>query len=442
MIPTLSAKLIRISTCAHVTEPVTGHQPKTFAKQWHTCAMALAFLFSLITALPAQAQQFQLLFQFPLRKTGSNPSGLLRVNGNFYGTTTLGGMSNEGTVFELTSEGALTSLYSFNRNTSDGRTPTVGPLLRDRAGNLYGTTEAGGDLKCVSVNPSQKGCGTVFKLSPEGKETILHSFNGSPSDGATPLAGLTADSAGNLYGTTYVGGSGCTDGAGGGCGTVFKITPAGVETVLYSFSGGADGSTPDYVNLLIDSAGNLYGTTLRGGDLNCPGSSREGCGVVFKIDATGQETVLYAFTGGVTGGYPQAGLARDSLGNLYGTATAGGNTCPLCDLIYKVDPAGNETVLYLFSSEEIGGTQSPLLLDAAGNLYGTTPYGGAFQQGNVFELTSQGVYTSLHDFEETDGLYPEAGLVRDNAGNLYGTTLQGGTFSCSNGCGVIFEITP
>jgi uncharacterized repeat protein (TIGR03803 family) len=438
MIPTLSAAQPCVSTCEHVTE----HLTKRISKRWQTCAMALAFLFALMAALPAQAQEFQLLYQFPLRKTGSNPSGLLRVNGNFYGTTYLGGMSNEGTVFELTSEGTLTNLYSFYRNGSDGRNPTVGPLLRDRAGNLYGTTEAGGDLSCVSVNPSQKGCGTVFKLSPEGKETILHSFKGSPTDGATPLAGLTADSAGNLYGTTYVGGSGCGDGVVGGCGTVFKITPAGVETVLYSFTGGADGSTPDYVNLLIDSAGNLYGTTLRGGDLTCLGSSREGCGVVFKIDPTGQETVLYAFTGGVSGGYPQSGLARDSLGNLYGTATAGGNTCSLCDLVFKVDPAGNETVLYLFSSEEIGGTSAPLLLDPAGNLYGTTPYGGSLQQGNVFELSSQGVYTSLHDFSETDGLYPEAGLVRDSAGNLYGTTLQGGNFSCSNGCGTIFEITP
>jgi len=421
MIPMLFATLTRISSCAHVT--------KKIAKRWQTCATALAVLFAL--ALPAHAQQFQLLYAFPWGKTGDerlgrHASSLLRVNGNFYGTTTVGGRPNQGTVFEFTSTGAVTNFYTFNRfsNSSDGWNP-FGPLIRDRAGNLYGTTPYGGSYAGDCFN----GCGTVFKLSPTGEETILHVFAGAP-DGANPYAGLTADSAGNLYGTTSGGGSGC---ANQGCGTVFKITPAGVETVLYSFTGGADGSIPEEVSLVIDSAGNLYGTTANGGDLTCVGSRGAGCGVVFKIDPTGHETVLYTFTGGLSGEYPQTGLVRDSLGNLYGMATAGGTNQ---DLVFKVDPAGNETVLYLFPTEDTGGSRAALLLDPAGNLFGTTISGGSFREGNVFELSSQGVYTSLHDFDGTDGSSP-GGLVRDSAGNLYGTTSQGGF-----GWGVIFKITP
>ncbi len=138
-------------------------------KRWCRFAMPLAVLLALALTLPVQAQSFQMLYQFPLRKTGNTPSGLLGVNGNFYGTTAMGGMSNEGTVFELTSQGKLVSLYSFNL--ADGRNPTVGPLIRDRAGNLYGTTQNGGDLHCVAFT-NNAGCGTVFKLSAGGKETI------------------------------------------------------------------------------------------------------------------------------------------------------------------------------------------------------------------------------------------------------------------------------
>ena len=349
-------------------------------QRWSRFAMPLAVLCALTLALPAQAQSFQMLYQFPLRKTGNTPSGLMGVNGNFYGTTALGGMSNEGTVFELTSQGKLISLYSFSHNTSDGRNPTVGPLIRDKAGNLYGTTQNGGDLHCVAF-VNTPGCGTVFKLSAGGKETIVHSFSGGPTDGSYPLAGLVADSAGNLYGTTYVGGIGCN---GQGCGTVYKITPSGTESVLYSFTGVADGSNPKYVDLVIDSAGNLYGT-----------------------------------------------------------ATLGGN-CRDCGLVFKLDPTGNETVLHNFTEQEVQPAlqASSLLLDAAGNLYGTTLYGGSLSDGTVFEVSSQGVYTLLHSFDVNDGLYPVAGLIRDNAGNLYGATSQGGNFSCSMGCGVIFKITP
>jgi uncharacterized repeat protein (TIGR03803 family) len=397
--------------------------------------MLLAVLFALTLSLPAQAQSFQMLYEFPLRKTGNTPSALLGVNGNLYGTTAFGGMSNEGTVFQLTGQGKLTSLYSFSRN--DGRNPTIGPLIRDRAGNLYGTTQNGGDLHCVAFT-NTSGCGTVFKISAGGKETILHSFSGGP-DGSYPLAGLVADSAGNLYGTTELGGIGCN---GQGCGTVYKITPAGTETVLYSFTGGADGSNPGSVVLVIDSAGNLYGTAGAGGDLTC-GSQGLGCGVVFKIDPTGKETVLHAFTGGADGSNPSTGVVRDSSGNLYGTLPIGG-TCRNCGLVFKIDPAGNETVLYNFTQEEVQPvlSASQLLLDPAGNLYGTTLYGGSLSDGTVFEVSNQGVYTMLHSFNGSDGEFPVSGLIRDNAGNLYGTTSQGGADSCSLGCGLVFKITP
>ncbi len=416
--------------------PTFAECVQKIAKRWYSDAIPLSVLFAVMLALPAQAQSFQMLYEFPLRKTGNTPSGLMGVNGNFYGTTALGGMSNEGTVFELTSQGKLISLYSFNR--ADGRNPTIGPLIRDRAGNLYGTTQNGGDLHCVAFT-TNAGCGTVFKLSAGGKETILHSFSGGPTDGSYPLAGLIADSAGNLYGTTELGGIGCN---GQGCGTVYKITPTGTESILYSFTGGADGSNPEYVDLVIDPAGNLYGTTGGGGDLTCSGHS-SGCGVVFKIDPTGKETVLHAFTGGTDGSGPSTGVVRDSNGNLYGTVTSGGN-CRNCGLVFKIDLSGNETVLHSFTEAEVGPalSASSLLLDPAGNLYGTTLYGGSLSLGTVFEVSSQGAYTMLHSFDDNDGEFPVAGLVRDNAGNLYGTTSGGGSFSCSLGCGVVFKITP
>ena len=417
---------------------------KKIAKRFCGCEMSLALLFALAPNLPAQAQHFQMVYEFPLAKTGNDPSALLSAGGNFYGTTANGGKGNVGTVFELSSTGVLTSLYSFNHNSTDGRNPTVGPLVRDKAGNLYGTTQKGGHQSCAwdAIHP---GCGTVFKLSPTGQETILHSFTGAPGDGANPLAGLTMDAAGNIFGTTEYGGSSGGPCSSAGCGTMYKITPAGVETILYSFTGGADGGWPVNVSLVADSAGNLYGTAGAGGALTCGNGA--GCGVVFKIDPTGKETVLYAFTGGASGVNPYAGLVRDSQGNLYGTTNWGG-ACEIssgCGVVFKVDPSGNETVLHAFSYTESGaGVNSSLVRDSAGNLYGTTFYGGSstLTDGSVFEVSSQGVYTLLHAFDQKDGIWPQAGLLRDSAGKLYGATSQGGIDSCNLGCGVIFKITP
>jgi len=407
----------------------------------------LAFLaFLLLAALQlSQAQTFKIVLRFPNQPGGGGPSAVLDVNGNLYGTTQIGGPSKLGNVFEFSSQGKESTLYSFTNTTADGRTPTIGPLIQDAAGNFYGTTQNGGDYNCIVF--FARGCGTVFKLSPSGQETILHSFTGG-TDGAQPLAGLVADTAGNLYGTTYVGGTGCN---GGGCGTVYKVSPAGIETVLYRFTGGTDGSTPYSVVLAIDAQGNLYGTTLGGGDLSC-GTGHGGCGTVFKVDPTGRETVLHAFTGSIDGGYPYAGVAFDSRGNLYGTTAAGGNaSCDPgntgCGTLFKVGLTGNLTVLYDFAFTDTGyGPVSGLVLDSANNLYGTTLYGGVFSEGSVFKVSSHGAYGLLHSFgaDFTGGIWPMAGLTRDSSGNLFGTTSAGGKGSCASyyGCGVVFEITP
>jgi uncharacterized repeat protein (TIGR03803 family) len=250
----------------------------------------------------------------------------------------------------------------------------------DTAGNLYGTTQNGGSGGGCSF-----GCGTVFKLAPAGNETVLHSFTGSPGDGGRPVAGLIMDTAGNLYGTTAEGGSGtCTVINGvpvSGCGTVFKLDPAGNETVLHSFTGGSDGIQA-LAALIMDQAGNLYGTTELGGSF--------GFGTVFKLDPSGNETVLHTFTGGNDGATPFfAGLIMDTAGNLYGTTFNGGASG--YGTVFELDTAGNETVLHSFTGSPGDGASPPaaLIMDKAGNLYGTTLIGGASGFGTVFKLTVQ-----------------------------------------------------
>src|SRR5271157_1456393 len=325
-------------------------------------------------------------------------------------------------------------LYTFT-GSPDGAV-SDGGLVRDAQGNLYGTTSQGGDPACTN------GCGTVFKVNTTGNETVLYSFTGG-ADGAYPGAGLLRDAQGNLYGTTGQGGALACN-APNGCGTVFKVDTTGKETVLYSFTGGADGSTPE-AGLLPDAQGNLYGTTSQGGDPACT----NGCGTVFKVDTTGKETVLYSFTGLPDGASPTAGLVQDAQGNLYGTTSQGGDPACTngCGTLFKVDTTGNETVLYSFTgtggdgSEPYGG----LVLDAQGNLYGTTSQGGdpacTNGCGTVFKVDTTGKETVLYSFTGgADGAIPYAGLVPDAQGNLYGTTSQGGDPACTNGCGTVFKV--
>jgi uncharacterized repeat protein (TIGR03803 family) len=244
---------------------------------------------------------------------GSSPVSPLAIDsaGSIYGVTTFGGSHGGGEIFEITRPGAATILYSFAGGAADGANPYSG-LVLDPEGNLYGTTSHGG-----SGTGCSGGCGVVYKFAPDGTETVLYNFTGG-ADGADPQASLVLDGAGNLYGTTYQGGgAGCS---GVGCGTVFKVTPGGTETVLYSFAGGLDGAQP-FPGVILDAAGNLYGTTYDGGGSGCGG---DGCGTVFKVTPSGSETILYSFTGGADGGLPMAGLVMDGQGNLFGTASTGG----------------------------------------------------------------------------------------------------------------------
>ena len=387
----------------------------------------------------AQVQGYKLLHSFTRGADGGYPYSLISdAAGNLYGTTYEGGnpvcavySTGCGVVFKLDPTGRLTTLYSFAGG-SDGENPTSG-LMRDPVGNLYGTAQRGG------VDYS----GVIFKLSPAGNLAVLYSFAGG-IDGSGPNP-LIHDAAGNFYGTTFSGGnSSCPV---GGCGTVFKLDPAGKETVLYSFTGGADGQWPA-AGLIRDSAGNLYGTALTGGIQSCSGYYGPGCGVVFKLDPSGQETVLYSFTGGADGAFPATSLISDASGNLYGTTIAGGDpasTCgagvygPGCGAVFKLDTSGQESTLYALTGGTDGGTPlASLIWGPGGNLCGTADFGGAFGFGVVFSLDLTGKETVLHSFGRgPDGKFPAGSLIHDAAGNLYGTTSSGGVV----GYGTVFEIT-
>jgi uncharacterized repeat protein (TIGR03803 family) len=397
------------------------------------------FALSQHTAKRSPRARLQVLYTFKTVKDGFFPEGKLiqDASGTLYGTAAMGGdgncATNEslgcGLIFKLDKTGKKTDLHDFNGK--DGSVPNGG-LVRDAAGNLYGTTNFGGTGSCF--DPAAGGCGTVFKLDKSGKETVLHDFTGN-ADGGYPLAGLIRDAAGNLYGTT----SGCSR-CGDTAGKVFKLDATGHETVLHSFAGGQDGAAPQ-AELLRDAAGNLYGTTSYGGKFNG--------GTVFKLDTTGKETVLYRFTGGADGGAPHAGLIQDAAGNLYGTTYYGGDlNCnvlnpPGCGVVFKLSMNGHETVLHRFTGAKDGSfPPDGLVGDGKGTLYGTTYLGGdpnCSDQGLpgcgvVFKMDTTGHETVLHSFTGgADGLSPFFGsLLRDASGNLYGTNVAG----------VVFKLTP
>jgi uncharacterized repeat protein (TIGR03803 family) len=298
--------------------------------------------------------------------------------------------------------------------------------LVDVNGAMYGTTKAGGAPKC------NWGCGTVYSISKTGEKKTLYRFHGS--DGLYPLAGLL-DVNGTLYGTTYYGGS-------SGAGVVFSLSTTGTETVLYSFKGGSDGANPrgDLVNV----NGALYGTTEQGGGSGCSSGSSHGCGIVYSITPSGQETVLYRFQEYSEGAHPHAGLIPVN-GALYGTTRDGG--AHDCGTVFKVTTSGSETLLHSFNCRSDGANLWAPLIAVKGMLYGTTENNQSKHgDGTVFKMTTEGSIKVLHYFAGgQDGAVPLGGLVYLN-GEFYGTTLSGGSSSCNTpssdipGCGTIYSL--
>jgi uncharacterized repeat protein (TIGR03803 family) len=377
-------------------------------------AVAVVLASAVTTTQSAQAQTLTVLYSFTGGTDGSSPTtGLIRDSaGNLYGTTG-GGAFGAGVVFKVDKHGTETVLYSF-MNSSDGGFPQSGPI-RDTAGNLYGTTKTGGVF----------GYGTVYELSPTGVETVLYSFAGPGGDGSYPLGGVVRDTAGNFYGTTSAGGSFAL-------GTVYKLSSTGTETILHNFGNGTDGTNP-YTGV-IRSGSTLYGTTLTGGSL--------GVGTVWKLSSSGTETVLHNFAGGQTdGAYPEGTLLLAN-GNFYGTTYEGG-THGGPGIVYELSLHGAETVLHNFAegADDGGVPYAGVIRDAAGNLYGTTGFGGASNDGTVYELTGGNVsvlYSFCSALNCSDGKRPYSGLLRDGAGNLYGTTELGGAY----GFGTVWKLTP
>jgi uncharacterized repeat protein (TIGR03803 family) len=380
-------------------------------------ALTILAMLTVVAAPSAQAHNFKSLYSFANSPDGATPYGAVIKDklGNLYGTTIAGGSSGAGTVYKLSKSGKETVLYSFTGGT-DGSEPLAG-LVIDKSDNLYGTTRAGGS----------SGDGTVFEVNPKTKqETVLYSFTGQP-DGATPFSGLIMDKSGNLYGTTVAGGS-FNDGV------VYKVNvKTQQETMLYSFAGDPDGGEPVYGNLLMDKSGNLYGTTQGGGSSNR--------GSVWELSARGTETVLYNFTGGKDGGGSDIGgadqsLAMDAKSNLYGTTERGGSGS---GVVFRVNiKAKTETVLYTFTGSTDGGIPSAgLVRDRKGNLYGTT-VSSANGDGTVFKVTGT-KETVLHRFHGKDGQNPfRSPLLLDDDGTLYGVAYLGG----AGGHGTVFSIRP
>jgi uncharacterized protein (TIGR03437 family) len=365
--------------------------------------IAVVLLSALATA---NGQTFTSLYTFSGNFVyGSEASLVQGANGNFYGTTTDGGTHALGTFFQITPEGALTTLYNFGTAATDGGNPNGVVLGSD--GNFYGSTQG----------PSG-GVGTVFQVTPAGTLTTLHTFEFSETDGARP-EGLIAGSDGNFYGTTNTGGS-------NGGGTIFEVTPAGVLTTLFAFTPAQTGAMGLSGNLVRTSDGSIYGTTFAGGSYNA--------GWVFKLAPSGTVSTVYNFgSPGSTVGGPTA-LVFGTDGNFYGLTNPGG---ALFGTIYRLTTGGALTTLHAFTGQADGGDPTALILGANGSFYGLTSTGGVSSGGTVFQIAAAGTFTTLFQFQYSMDGGDAVDLIQSSNGTLYGATDSGG----AHGEGTIFSLT-
>jgi uncharacterized repeat protein (TIGR03803 family) len=397
---------------------------------WWKTAYAVSLLCA-ATTIGSRAQTLTTLYDFTQPGRGTTnvtPSQLIQgADGNLYGTTEYGGANYWGSVFKITPDGKLTTLYSFG---SDGVQPLNAPLVQATDGNFYGTTASGG----------ANGAGTVFKMTPGGTLSTLYSFcpQINCTDGVGPLGALVEGPDGNFYGVTIGGGTYTCSIDSFGCGTIFRITPGGTLTTLHEFDG-RDGGNPA-AGLVQGTDGNFYGTTETGGtSSNCTILDWVGCGSVFKITPSGTLTNLYSFDW-TDGGVPLTTLLQASDGNFYGTTSNGGE-CGGEGTIFRITPSGALTTLVNCADAGFGG----LVQATDGNFYGTD-FPGAFGQGAIFKMTLNGTLTDIYSFCSQsgcpDGSNPLAGLVQHTNGSFYGTTLLGGTgTACLAGCGTIFSLS-
>jgi uncharacterized repeat protein (TIGR03803 family) len=414
-------------------------------RNWPVRLLALVFVI-FVAATAATAQTFSLLYSFSGSQSGLTPYGSLTLGTVGYstpiveyGTTLSGGDTGYGTVYRITAEGTESVIHSFLGGALDGATPS-GNLARDKAGNFYGTTQSGGACEQYTGN-----CGTVFKIDASGRESLLYSFQPGTSDGQNPGSGVVLDSAGNLYGPAQ-----------GGQfqqGVIFKIDKATAqESIFYQFGAiPGDGINP-FGSLTFDSEGNMYGVAQYGG------SCSSGGGTLFKITPSGVESTLHSFcVGDVNGATPNGPVALAAAGNIYGVTQQGGDlSCPDsfapgigCGTVFEETAAGQYSVVHAFAGSPSDGAGDPgvgaggglgVVSDAAGNIYGITQFGGGgtgLGDGVVFEVAEGRTYEVLHTFQggTTDGSAPQAPLLF-LSGNLFGTTIQGG----ASNEGTIFRV--